>query len=127
MKEEISVLNSDMKVVNWLVNGWSEGGSFMKLKFCLFDLLPLTACENDKCWVSLGSYTDLVGALLIYDVPGESCWVRFKVSRSFQLLLLRWCSVVVFYGNVGGPCGQCILCSLPGGHCCKEHILQEGP
>lgn len=49
MRGDISVLNSGMKVVNWLVSGWSEGGSIMWLKFSFFDLLPLTACENDKC------------------------------------------------------------------------------
>ena len=57
MREEIRVLNSEMNVVSWLVNGWSEVGSFMWLRFSFFDLLPLTACENDKCWVSLGSIT----------------------------------------------------------------------
>jgi len=72
MRGEIRVLNSEMNVVSWLVNGWSEGGSFMWFRFSFFDLLPLTACENDKCWVSLGSITVLVRALLRCDVAGES-------------------------------------------------------
>lgn len=49
MRGEISVLNLVMNVVNWLVSISSEGGSFMW--FNLFGLLPLTACENNKCWV----------------------------------------------------------------------------
>jgi len=44
----------------------------MWLRFKFFYLLPLTACENDECWVSLGSVTVLERALLRRDVAGES-------------------------------------------------------
>lgn len=59
-----------MKVVSWLVKSCSEGRSFMWLDFSLFDLLHLSARDNDKCWVSLGSFRDLAGALIGCDVPG---------------------------------------------------------
>lgn len=49
MRGEIRVLNSEMNVFSWLVNGWSEGGSFIWLRFSFFDLLPVTACDKDKC------------------------------------------------------------------------------
>jgi hypothetical protein len=42
----------------------------MWLDFSLFELLPLTACEKDKCWVSMSSFRDLAEALDGCDVPG---------------------------------------------------------
>lgn len=33
--------------------------------FELFDLLPLTACEKEMCWVSIGLFGDIVGRLLL--------------------------------------------------------------
>eukprot|EP00102_Acyrthosiphon_pisum_P025333 XP_016662543.1 PREDICTED: uncharacterized protein LOC100573927 [Acyrthosiphon pisum] len=62
----------------------------------IFPNYYLPTCENDKCWVSLGSFKDLSGALIRCDGPGG-----------------------------GGLCGQCILCSLPGGPCYKVRILQK--
>jgi len=72
MRGEISVLNSEMIVVNWLVSIELEGGSFVWFNFETIDLLPLSACEYNKCWVSLESFLGLAGTLLRCASSGRS-------------------------------------------------------
>jgi len=74
MRGDISVLNSEMNVVNWFISIGLEGGSFVWFNFDLFDLLPLNACEYNKCWVSLGSFLGLMVTLLRCTSP-ERSWL----------------------------------------------------
>lgn len=56
-----------MNAVNLFVSNWSGRGSFELFNVNLFDLIPLTACEN-MCWMSSGPFWE-VGNTLLW------CWV----------------------------------------------------
>lgn len=64
MRGDISVLNSEMNAVNLFVSNWLGKGSLGLFNVNIFDLIPLTVCENNMFWVSLGSFWEVENTLL---------------------------------------------------------------
>lgn len=96
MRGGISVLNSEMNAVHLFVSNLLRKGSLGLFNVNIFDLIPLTACENNTyvcsgcLWVHferLGiHYCDVV---LFLEKVGY--WIGFEVSLITRLLLLSWC------------------------------------